>query len=868
MKNSFRPSACYLAIAFVLEPSLVSVLNGEVRVSSHHKSILHGSRSARLDGLVSNGVAEDSMLVRGIRLRFKLGDEQQRELDKLLQDQQNPSSALYHAWLTPEAYGARFGAKPDDYFRIRKWIVSEGFQIDYDARSRTHISFSGTARQVRTSFGTDLHYYQVDNERHFANASDVEIPSEFEPLISTIRGLDDFPQQGAAKSINSANVDGALTPADLALIYNLNPLYQKGITGAGQKIVVVGQSGFNLQDVRKFREAMGLPANEPKIILIPGVRDPGPNEFLREALLNVEFAGGVAPDASVLYVYGPDVKRATEYAVDQNLAPVLSYSFVSCEKQNKPDWGWFRNVVQQAAVEGITWVAASGDTGPAGCESARTDSAATRGLAVNLPASVPEVTGVGGSEFRERCRHARSSTKCRNAISTESYIPEIAWNDTASGTLLSAGGGGASSAFPRPDWQTGPGVPNDNARHVPDIAFTASVDHDPYRIVIGGEFANAGGTSAGTPFFAGVLALLNQYVIDNRIQTQPGLGAINSRLYQLAQTTPEVFHDIGAGNNIIPCQPGTPDCTNGKYGFEAGPGYDHITGLGSVDAVRLFEAWQSAKPTHNPVTNVTISVEPSPVYKQAPDQDGFEWFYKVVVKETGGAPALIRSFSIDAEDVSDRIDDWFGTPNVPARGTLIAEGKSRASAVPAEHSFALSGFDSNGQPWSSRISVLFLGEKSDPVLSLTGEPAVSSGTGDRDPRCPADHPIYHVLTVKERNGLGVTLNQFHAEGLDYTSQIATWFGNTQLAPGGTLRAGLCWAVDQHQTAASYEVGGVDESGQPVRATLTVEFSGMEPGSGLAGGGIASALTTPPAVEVPVSPGIPLRSRPIHRNRWK
>jgi hypothetical protein len=106
-----------------------------------------------------------------------------------------------------------------------------------------------------------------------------------------------------------------------------------------------------------------------------------------------------------------------------------------------------------------------------------------------------------------------------------------------------------------------------------------------------------------------VLAVLNQYVVNNGAQTRPGLGNINPRLYQLAQTARGVFHDITVGNNIIPCKAGTRDCTNGQYGYSAGPGYDHVTGLGSIDVANLFENWSATKP---PDPSVVPSVEPSP----------------------------------------------------------------------------------------------------------------------------------------------------------------------------------------------------------------------------------------------------------------
>jgi hypothetical protein len=882
MKRNLPAGITCLAIALILEPSL-TVLRGQQRlpnrIDTQQKTILRRSRTPRIEGLVSDGAVEDSMRVSGISFRFTPTYEQQMELERLLRDQQDPSSPMYHAWLTAEEYGGRFGLKPDDYSRVREWIVSQGFQVDYVAKSRTHISFSGSAAQVRKTFGTELHYYRVDGKKHFANVSEVEIPSELAGLVYTIRGLDDFPEQRAGKIIRAANSNGeafGLTPDDLTVIYNLNPLYRQGISGAGQKIVVAGQSGFDIQDVRKFRYTMGLPPSDPKIILMPGVRDPGLNEASAEALLGVELAGGVAFRASILYVYGPDAARATEYAVDQNLAPIVSYSFVSCEKQNTGVWGWFRNVVQQAAAQGITWVAASGDTGPAGCESQLKDSAGANGVTVNLPASVPEVTGVGGTEFTEGKGSYWSSTPGGDVTSAQSYIPERGWNDSAAGKLLAASGGGASAAFPRPDWQTGPGVPDDNARHVPDIAFSASLDHDPYLIVMKGDFATTGGTSASTPFFAGVLALLNEYVVENEMQAKPGLGNINPHLYQLAQNTPGVFHDITAGDNIIPCRAGTSNCTIGQYGYRAGFGYDHVTGLGSIDIANLFEGWSATTPHRNPTTNVVVSVEPSPVYKQAPDKDGYPWFCRLYVNETSGAPARITAFSVDDSDLGDDIAAWFGTVNLPAKGVLSADLKWNDLDVPSDHVFAVSGIDSAGKPWSQQATARFLGEKSGAAMSLASNPAVVRKTGKGDPSCPADHPFHQALALKELNGTAVILNRFLAGGADYTDKIADWFGSTRLPALGTVQTGLCWAIQTTPVTLSYEIDGVDDTGRYVNASLRVDFispdeqSAMVPSeAGPVGSGSAvPALTTPPALAGTDLIVSPLRSKPALANGRK
>src|SRR5207244_4318363 len=153
-----------------------------------------------------------------------------------------------------------------------------------------------------------------------------------------------------------------------------------------------------------------------------------------------------------------------------------------------------------------------------------------------------------------------------NSGSALSYIPEVAWNDTALG-VLSAGGGGRSIYFSKPSWQTGIGVPNDSARDVPDISLNASGAHDGYLMCSLGSCANGfrsssggltvvGGTSVGAPAFAGVVAIINQL-------TKSAQGNINAKLYSLSATAPAAFHDITGGGNQVSCQAGTADCPSG-----------------------------------------------------------------------------------------------------------------------------------------------------------------------------------------------------------------------------------------------------------------------------------------------------------------
>jgi hypothetical protein len=251
------------------------------------------------------------------------------------------------------------------------------------------------------------------------------------------------------------------------------------------------------------------------------------------------------------------------------------------------------DLFRQANAEGITIVAASGDDGATDCDVHTSGTQATLGLAVGFPASSEYVSGIGGTEFNVYAGDYFSSSNNGNNGSALSYIPESAWNDG----FQSAGGGGASKLVAKPNWQTGIGVPADNARDVPDLAFAASPLN--YGLLICGHnwcangFRNSaskleivGGTSATAPAFAGLLALVIQ---KNGSSTR--LGNINPNLYSLAQISPDAFHDVVSSGNFQNCQIGTPDCTYGDIGFPATAGYDQATGLGSLDAYNFAQEW-------------------------------------------------------------------------------------------------------------------------------------------------------------------------------------------------------------------------------------------------------------------------------------
>jgi len=560
------------------------------------------------------GPVDSAFVMEELSLMLAPSPEQQADLDVWLVSVQDPGSAEYRNWLTPEQFASRFAVSPSDMAQITAWLRAQGFSIRTVAPSRNWVAFSGTAGQVRQTFQAEIHRFQVEGAPHYSNIADPSVPAALSGVITSIRGLNDFGLRSPrpVPAYTAASGNHYLTPDDLATIYNLNGLRAKGYDGTGQNVAIVGQSAIDLNDIRNFRSLFGLPTTNLQVVLVPGGTDPGiVSGDDVESDLDLEWAGAAARNAGLIYVYARNVMDALQYAVSHNLAPVIGMSYGSCETAQ--GGASMRTIAQQANAQGITWIAASGDSGAAGCES-QNATVASHGLAVNLPASIPEVTGVGGTTFQEGSGTYWGANG-GSLGSVLSYIPETSWNDTSS-RRLAASGGGVSEVFGKPSWQAGPGVPADNARDVPDVAMAASPLHDGAIICIGGScasglgstFSVVGGTSLSTPVFAGITALLNHYLVGTGAVGKSGLGNLNPVLYGLAQTSTDIFHDVTTGNNVVPCRAATPNCTAvGSLGYQAGPGYDLVTGLGSVNAYNLVTEWGNFHPAPAALSSVTIT---------------------------------------------------------------------------------------------------------------------------------------------------------------------------------------------------------------------------------------------------------------------
>jgi uncharacterized protein (TIGR03437 family) len=789
--------ACIPVVSAAQQSRIIEPFDDAVRV------ILPGSVPFKTQLSADHGPADPSLQIPFITLSMKPSAAQQADLDRLLEEQRDPSSSNYQQWLAPEQFGDRFGLTSGDYAAVTGWLESHGLHIEYVARARNWVAFSGAAHDVERAFRTQIHRYLIDGQAHFANSTAVSIPSALAAIASGIRGLDDFWRAAPAAFPHNTTASGVnqLAPDDWATIYDVSPLYSMGIDGTGQRIGILGSSDMNQSYIDAFRSQFGLPPTTVEQHLVGP--DPGITASANEGALDIEWSGAIARHATIVYIYAANFNTAAQGAIDQNLATVLSESLSSCE----PDAAaGNRLMAQQANAQGITWVASSGDSGPAGCDThgffGTTGNATTvsDGPAVGIPASFPEVTAVGGTEFNEAGGHYWNSSNTASGASAISYIPEMAWNETGAGGLL-ASGGGPSIFFSKPPWQTGPGVPADNARDVPDISFSAAGNHDPYIVVNSNGQRASGGTSASSPSFAGVVALLNQYLVSSGVQSQPGLGNINPQLYRLARTTTNVFHDITQGNNFVPCVTGSPGCVNGSMGYAATPGYDLATGLGSLDVYNFVTQWNTTAAE----TTVTLAASPSSVAFGSPVQLTAT---VAPVAGSGAVPVGTVAFSTGRT--------LLGTsPIVNAGGVALATLTVTGNVLPVGSASITATYSGDSNLNSSTGSI---------TVSVAPGAAGSYVSVNISPN-PAHEGQFIRVTLTEEAGVATTITGWTINGNNDFPLFAQDFGTTALPAYGSLSASITSAFPSVLPSARvYVFTGVDASGRTwsQQYTLTLE----------------------------------------------
>ena len=471
---------------------------------------VHGTVHPLTTRMTDMGAMNSQMELGALTLNVNLSAAQQKDLDALLEAQQDPKSPLYRQWLTQEEYGARFGLTDADLKAVTDWLTGQGFTVNGVTKSRNAIHFSGKVWQVESAFHTQMHVFQKDGETHFANTTDLRVPAGIGSVILNVRGLHNFrpkahvvkrqvPGYTASTSTGTANF---LIPADWATIYDVNQIYAQtcGSTacdGTGMHVGVVGQTYAPIGDMTNFRSAAGMTAPQVTYVCIDPTVAHCTGSFATapttagdedEADLDIQWSGGIAKNATVDYVYAPysdacsnaacttsvldpvtnnyyDVFDALQHAIQDykvaatgKVLPVISMSYGDCEESFVGQASyvtWVTSMGQQANTQGQTLVVSSGDSGAFECE-AYNDYPALYGVSVDVPVDSPNYTGVGGTTLSGDLSSPSTYwiETPTNGESALSYIPESVWNDTAAdvaaGTPQLAASGGGVSAGPGP----------------------------------------------------------------------------------------------------------------------------------------------------------------------------------------------------------------------------------------------------------------------------------------------------------------------------------------------------------------------------------------------------------------------------------
>jgi len=493
--------------------------------------------------------------------------------------------------ISRQEMAAKYEPLPSDYQAVAKWITSQGFQITRQSSNHLAIFASGKVSQIGQAMQVTFARVTSDGNEYTSAITAPSVPSAFAPLLIGVNGLQPHIRMHThIMKLADASGTAPYFPSQIAQAYQVNGLYNQGITGAGQTIAIVLDAFPVQDDLISFWDAYGVNQSINNISFFQVIQGSAGTpstdvNALQEVTLDTEWSSAMAPGAKVRVYAAPDLgstnlDSAYQQILDDATAHPewgmnqmsMSYGEGNIEtgmSQRQTDDGYFLDL----ATAGVTCFASSGDNGATPGNNPNT-------LEVESPASDPNVIGVGGTTLT---LNADGSVKT-----------EVVWNGGASG---GASGGGVSTSagtvpyLNRPSWQTGNGVPNGTQRLVPDISCAADPNYGAayYYTMTGansGEVETTiGGTSWASPTCAAFCALINQARANFGLSS---IGQMGPYIYPLIGTAN--FRDITSGNNSIIGK------TNGVYNYTAGTGYDLATGIG-VPLVQTLAETIAGTPT-------------------------------------------------------------------------------------------------------------------------------------------------------------------------------------------------------------------------------------------------------------------------------
>ncbi len=428
---------------------------------------LSGNTRRAANAANDRGQVAESRQFQHILLLLNRPAEREAALQKYLAQLTDASSPSFHQWLNAKQVGEKFGPANADVAMVREWLTGYGFTVHSVSPTRDLIDFSGTERQIKAAFHTEIHHLSVHGQNHMANMSDPRIPAALGEIVRGIVSLNDFrphamhtkihPADAPAPEYTTSNGYFVLAPIDLATIYSLNPLFAAGLTGKGQTIAVMEDTDLaSPADWLAFRKRFALTKAYPYATFSQinpqsdfgeFCSDPGVNSDDDEADLDVQWASAAAPNANIVLAACDDTDFnfggfiAMENLLLGNTAPppIISISYGDAEADLGSSFNAYINVLYElAAVEGVSVYVSAGDSG-ADVFDAR-DMPATSGISTSGFATTPYNVAVGGTDFADtyfgnNLTYWNSST-APNGGSAKSYIPEIPWDDSCASSLL------------------------------------------------------------------------------------------------------------------------------------------------------------------------------------------------------------------------------------------------------------------------------------------------------------------------------------------------------------------------------------------------------------------------------------------------
>ena len=486
-----------------------------------------------------------------LHLTLGLTDRDERGLQALLASGQH---------VTPQEYAARYGPDPQSVTRAQARLEAGGFAVAWTPGAQV-MSATVTAREADRFFAVSIdRRVGPDGVSFYAPQQQPEVPASLQPAVNGVSGLDDYPRF-ATRSVRTVN---GLTPADALDFYDMNPLRNAGLDGAGTTVVFIEIDRFDPAMLDRFAAEFTPDAPFNVEVRSDTAHWGAPMAEQGEADMDLEIVHALAPRArEVVYYAAPDERL---YAAEQALFAAYPHGAIESKSIGQCEAGETRSgltvlddATKAAAAQGWSIFVASGDAGAFGC----TPNGDANALSVSGDSAVSSVTAVGGTTVL--------------LSSGGGYYREAAWGEP----IEQAGsGGGLSTFFERPSWQSGPGVANpfsNGMRQVPDV----SGDADPlsgWDIFTNGSEQPGGGTSASAPFWAACAALIDQDLMQRNL---PVIGFANPGLYRFAQSPPDLpapaLHDVTAGTNLY---------------YPATVGWDFATGLGTPDVAALADDYE------------------------------------------------------------------------------------------------------------------------------------------------------------------------------------------------------------------------------------------------------------------------------------